>query len=174
MLVFYRLLFSGKVLTSVEMNQGQTRRNEEIRNFSDGKAASYFLQARLTTSKSINQITDANTKSFGYPQKRVQANPLLATFNFAYIHWMQVGFFCQFFLTHAKLLSVVPNGVTQDFQLSRTRHTVSAKHESAKTRTPNMGLFYSCTTLVKDIQMDNNSENSFRFNGFCGEQSVYE
>jgi hypothetical protein len=99
------------------------------------------VRIRPMISKFVNQITDVNAKSFGNSQKRVQANPLLSAFDFADINRMQVGFFRQFFLAHADMLPAIPNGVTQDFQLSRTRHSFLAKHESAKTRTPKMGLF---------------------------------
>jgi hypothetical protein len=103
-------------------------------------------------SQFVHQVTNANAKSLCYPQKRVQAYPLLTPLDFANVNRMQVGFFCQLFLTHAKMLATIPNGVAQNFQLSRTRHSFLAKHLRPKMNTPNMGLFCYCMFLGKSVE----------------------
>lgn len=103
----------------------------------------------ITLSQLADQIPRADSKSLGHPQKRMQTNPLLPTFHFSYINRMQIGFFGQSLLAHPGLFSVIANGVTQDFELSRTRHSLLAKHGRVKTRTPNMGLFYPCVIFKK-------------------------
>jgi len=148
--IILRLRSVTDALEMFEMNRAANAASRESGKSTDGKIIpQLFLEivrpvvvrVRPTVLKLVNQITDANAKSFGNSQKRVQANPLLSAFDFADINRMQVGFFCQFFLAHADMLPAIPNGVTQDFQLSRTRHSFLAKHECAETRTPNMGLF---------------------------------
>jgi hypothetical protein len=80
-----------------------------------------------------------------YAQQRVQADPLLASLDFAYVHRMQTGFFRQIFLAEASLFAVFANGFSENPELlSRVSHDRSAKQEWAKQNTPNMGLFCSC------------------------------
>ena len=93
----------------------------------------------------VHQIADTNAEGFGYAQQCVKADPLFSTFNFANINGMQVGFFSQTFLAQTNLLTAIADGVTEDFQLARTRHSVSGKQDRAKHDTPKMGLFLSCT-----------------------------
>ena len=93
----------------------------------------------------VHQIADANAEGFGYAQQCVQADPLFSTFNFANINRVQVGFFGQTFLAQTSQLAAVADGVTEDFQLARTRHSFLGKQDCPKHDTPNMGLFLSCT-----------------------------
>ena len=101
----------------------------------------------ITLSQLVDQIPRADSKSLSHPQERMQANPLLAAFHFPYINRMQIGLFGQSLLAHSGLFSAIANGITQDFELSRTRHSLLGKHGRVKTRTPNMGLFYPCVLL---------------------------
>jgi len=100
----------------------------------------------------FNQITATDTEGFRYPQQRVEADPLFPTFNFPYVNRMQASFFRQCFLAQASKLTLVSDGITQDFQLSLTWHNLPRKHEDDAPRTPNMGLFLSCAILRKLIK----------------------
>jgi hypothetical protein len=100
-------------------------------------------------SQLVDQIPCADPQSLGHPQKRMQTNPLLPAFHFPYIDRVQIGLFGQSLLAHPGLFSVITNGITQDFELSRTRHSFLGKHGRAKARTPNMGLFCPCVFLKK-------------------------
>ena len=74
-------------------------------------------------SEFVNQIARFDADSLGDPQKRMEADPLLATFNFANINWMKVGFFGQLFLAQARLYAVLANGIAENFKLLRlARH----------------------------------------------------
>jgi hypothetical protein len=108
-----------------------------------------FASDVLKLSQIINQIARANTKSLGDTQKGMQANPLLSPFDFTDVNGMQTGLFGQLFLAHFGLLALFPNGIAQDFELTRTRHSQPAKQVYRKTRTPNMGLFLSCNFLER-------------------------
>jgi len=110
----------------------------------------------------VHQIADTNAEGFGYAQQCVQADPLFSTFNFANINRMQVGFFGQTFLAQTSLLAAVADSVTEDFQLARTRHSVSGKQDRAKHDTPNMGVFLSCTFSGESVKK---SEIGVRKNG---------
>jgi len=134
--IILRLRSVTDALEMCEMNRAATAARRERGKSTDGKIIPQLLleivrpvvvRVRPMISKLVNQITDANAKSFGNSQKRVQANPLLSAFDFADINRMQAGFFRQFFLAHADMLPAIPNGVTQDFQLSRTRHSFFSK-----------------------------------------------
>lgn len=97
---------------------------------------------RANQSEFANQITRLDSQRLGDAQQRVQTDPLLAAFDFSHINRVQIGFFRKFFLTHPNPFAAIPYGVAQNFQLSRTRHGLSAKQDQPKERTPNMGLFY--------------------------------
>ena len=125
-----------------------------------GKIVPCFLRDCPMILEFINQISYTNPKGFGHPQKRVQADPLLSPFDFADVNWVQARLFGQFFLTHAGLVSVGPNGISQNFKLSRARHSLSSKQDRRKLKTPNMGVFLSCRFFGGRVEMNNNSEKT--------------
>ena len=107
----------------------------------------------MRDSKVSYQIAHFHAKCFGNTQKRVKADPLLSPLNFAYINWMEVGPFRQFFLAHADLVAVFPNRFSKNFKiLSRVRHNHLRKQGSRGSRTPNMGLFFRLTFSADDLK----------------------
>jgi len=73
----------------------------------------------------------------------MKADPLLASFDFAHVHRVQVGLFGQLFLTQPGLTAVAANGIAEDFEMLRfARHDASRKQERGKSDTPNMGVFF--------------------------------
>jgi hypothetical protein len=82
----------------------------------------------------------------------MKTNPLFSALNLADINRMQVGLFGQLFLTHPDLLTMFPNGVPKNFELSRMRHSLSADQDRSKVRTPNMGLFSTCHFQTKNVK----------------------
>ena len=124
------------------------------------KYSHWFAANDAQQSQFINQIAGFYPKSLRYPQKRVQADPLLSTFNLADINWMQVGLFSQLLLAHPCGLATVSNGVTQDFQLARTRHGTLGEQDRVKLNTPNMGLFLSCSFSGKGVETHDGLESN--------------
>jgi hypothetical protein len=104
------------------------------------KIVTRFLKVCMLKSEFINQIPHTNPEGLGYPQQRVQADPLLSPLDFTDVNRVQAEFFRQLFLTHASLVTAYPDGISQDFKLTRTRHSLSGKQDRRKLETPNMGL----------------------------------
>ena len=77
-------------------------------------------------------IARFNSDGFGNPQKRVKADPLLATFNLANVNRMKVGFFGQLFLTQTRLYAVLANGVAENFKLLELARHVFDVNRTAK------------------------------------------
>jgi hypothetical protein len=140
------------------MNQKATVANRGNKKYRVRKIMPHFTKLCPTISKLVNQITNTNPKSFGHPQKCVKANPLLAPFDFANVNRMQAGLLCQLFLTHAGLVAMFPNGISQYFKLTRARHNHLAKQDGPKLETPNMGLFLSCKFFGGRVKTCSNSE----------------
>jgi hypothetical protein len=93
-------------------------------------------------SEFANQIARLDSQRLGDSQQCVQTDPLLAAFDFSHINRVQISLFRKFFLGHTNPFAAIPYDVAQNFQLSRTRHGLSAKQDQRNERTPNMGLFY--------------------------------
>ena len=144
------------------MNQRPTAAKLGKAVFPANESSSLRIGIRSVPSKFVHQIADANAKGFGYAQQCVQADPLFSTFNFANINRMQVGFFGQTFLAQASMLAAVADGVTEDFQLARTRHSFLGKQDRVKHDTPNMGVFLYCRFLGERV---NKSKIGVRKNG---------
>jgi hypothetical protein len=108
----------------------------------EGNTVPHLNKSREPKSEFVNQIARFNFQSLGDPEQSVQTDPLLSAFNFPHINRVQIRFFRKLFLAQASLFAATPNGVAQDFQLSRTRHGLLAKQDQRNVRTPNMGLFY--------------------------------
>jgi hypothetical protein len=106
-----------------------------------------LAEVGVQRSQSVNQMACLCPESLRNAQKRVQADPLFTAFNLADVNRMQIGLFGQPFLAHPYGLAAVSDGLTQDFQLARTRHSSLRKQDRAKLNTPNMGLFLSCMFL---------------------------
>jgi hypothetical protein len=83
-------------------------------------------------------------------QQGMEADPLLTPLDFAHVNGMQVGFFRQFFLAQTGPATIVPDGVSEGFELlPRARHSRSKKQEGGMANTPNMGLFFYLTPPAK-------------------------
>lgn len=109
------------------------------------RAKASRTQSERRPSKFVNQVTRLHAEGFGYPQKRMKADPLLSPLNLTDINGMQIGLFRQPLLTQARCLAVFANGITQNFKLFRFAwHHFTAKQEGKKSDTPNMGLFCAC------------------------------
>jgi hypothetical protein len=99
----------------------------------------------MNASKSLKQIANGDFQSLCHAQKRMDANPLFAAFNFSDIHGVEISFFSQLFLTQIGLLAIFSDGISEGFKLlTRTPHSLLGEQEGAKQRTPNMGLFSAC------------------------------
>lgn len=62
----------------------------------------------------------------------MKTDPLFAALNLADIHWMQIGFLGERFLTHPRPVAVFSNRVAKDFEvLFRARHKHLQKQERA-------------------------------------------
>ena len=83
--------------------------------------------------KVIHQVAHLYAERFGNPYQGMKADPLLSPFHFADINRVQVGFFRQYFLAHARLGAKFPDAIPQNFEiLSRSCHRVSAKQWGGK------------------------------------------
>ena len=107
-------------------------------------ACSLSLQKRLkfTRSKFVHQIAHAHPQGLGDTQKRMKTDPLLTAFDLADVNGMQVGFFCEPFLAHARSIAAVSDRFAKDFELLfGPRHGCLGKQDGQPWNTPNMGLF---------------------------------
>jgi hypothetical protein len=90
----------------------------------------------------LDQIAHGNPQDFGNPQKRVEANPLLAALNSADVVWVQFRLFRQLLLAHSSPRAVLPDCLAQDFELlTVTRHSRSKNQKRLEANTHNMGVF---------------------------------
>ncbi len=88
------------------------------------------------------KVTRRDAQCFRNSQKRMEADPLLAALDLAYIDRMQLSLFRQLFLAHPGLVAVLPDRRTEDFELlSGVRHSPPKEQEDGKWNTPNMGVF---------------------------------
>jgi len=137
-----------------EMNRAATAARREMGKSTDGEIIlQLFLEVvrpvvvrvRPMISKLVNQITDANAKSFGDSDKSINTGYFLAPFQFTDVNRMQVSLFRQFFLTHFGAPSEPANGFADDFRMSqRFGHAFSGKHEAGAKNTVHSPLFCSC------------------------------
>jgi hypothetical protein len=73
----------------------------------------------------------------------MEADPLLAAFDFAHVNRMQLSLFRQPLLAYARLGTVLADGGTKNSELlSRVRHRPPKKQEETESNTPNMGVFF--------------------------------
>ena len=80
----------------------------------------------------------------------MEADPLLAPFNFPDINGMQIGLFGQSFLAHARLGAVLTECGSKYLKLLLLAgHSPLSKQEGADWNTPNMGLFWACVFADK-------------------------
>jgi hypothetical protein len=145
------------------MNQRVNQAPREYEKVSVGKTMPTGSKVRgQDSSKVSHQIAHPDLKRLGHPQKRVKADPLLPALDFSNIDRVQAGFLRQFFLTQADLITIFPNGVSQYFKLSRTRHILLGEQGCAKLKTPNMGVFLSCNFSTMGIKPFEFSERLFQ------------
>jgi hypothetical protein len=77
----------------------------------------------------------------------MQANPLLAPLDFAYVNRVKIRLLCQLFLTEPRSTARRSNGFSQNLQLSQARHSRLKKQGGSGANTPNMGLFLCLHSL---------------------------
>jgi hypothetical protein len=94
------------------------------------------------------KVAPANAQSFGNPQQSMEADPLLAAFDFTHINRVQLGLFRQPLLAHARLGTVLADGGTKNSELlSLSRHSLERKQEETESNTPNMGVFFVLASM---------------------------
>ena len=66
-------------------------------------------------SEVVNDVSHAHIQRSRNPQERVKANPLLATFNFADVNRMEIGFLGQLLLAQFGLFPMLTNAFPENF-----------------------------------------------------------
>jgi hypothetical protein len=90
----------------------------------------------------VHQVAHPNIQGFGNPQKGMEADPLFAALNFSNVNWMQVGFFCQIFLAHPRLVAKFPDGIAKNFEvLSCSRHSFQQSKPDGNSEHPTWVYF---------------------------------
>ena len=63
-------------------------------------------------SETVDDGAGFDPHRFGNAKEGMQADPLFAPLNFAYINWVQIGFLSQLFLCQTCLFPVLTDGFT--------------------------------------------------------------
>lgn len=110
----------------------------------EGYAGNRLLLSRTASnSEFVHQVAHPHSQRLGNSHERRNAGGFLATFQFADIDRVQIGFFRQLFLAQFGGLAKFANGVANDFlMLLGFFHAFSGKQEAGRSNTVHSPLFH--------------------------------